>query len=154
MAVWLVVWGKNAIGDLDDTRKYLSSLTLDKPLDLAFLNNLDEVSLWGDKLRVDSAYNPDFWEFQDRGTSLRLTYKLPSSWDFRYNNTCWEFSLCFKHDIISFTGSGEHYGVPDKLDSKDNLKQFTLQLQNVQQWQHPSGASTMPTSRPKWSSNP
>jgi hypothetical protein len=56
MAVWLLVWGKSEIKNLDEVAKFLTKTPIDIPVDLEFLSETEIVDSTSEKVLLDCHY--------------------------------------------------------------------------------------------------
>ncbi|MCU0470309.1 MAG: hypothetical protein MUF58_17085 [Arcicella sp.] len=109
MAVWLVAWGQNKLGDIERTVEILSNKKIDIVLDLNFLSNFKS-DLPYQEVDLDAVYKEKLWQLSVSNGSISLTYHLSNNAKRIYNdNSRWSFGVRFHDDIISFTGAFSHF---------------------------------------------
>ncbi|MEZ0543177.1 hypothetical protein [Fibrella arboris] len=128
MAVWLLVWGKNTIGDIQETAQFLTSQTIDIPLDLDFLSKINLINPQNEIVAIDTVYRKELWEVKIKKDVIQLSYDLPCSNGHHYTYPHWRFSVYFFKDIISFSGSYLHFSSWYEICLNENLKNGWLSV--------------------------
>lgn len=110
MAVWLLTWGKNKIGDLEQTASFVNQQPIDISLNLSFLSGLTITNYKNEDVVLDTDYKNNLWRLECNNESIKLIYKLPSSDDTDHDEySGWHFGVWFYKDIIQFSGPFDYF---------------------------------------------
>ena len=123
MAVWLIVWGNNKLGNFEKTDSFLREKKIHIPLDLTFLSKV-ESNFLHEKVELDSVYDDNLWDLAISNDTIHLTYQLSNHAESMYkDNDVWKFSICLQNDIISFKGPFRHFSDWSYIFSNDSLRE-------------------------------